>query len=166
MKKILLVLGLLFSLNIYSQEYKYGVGARVGSSNGISLKAFVQALDDKYLAFEAIGGIRYGGYNFVGLFEFQKEIHIQKMRYAALYYYAGIGPHIGTYGLGSGYQNRDKEVYNKSVLNFGADAVLGLEYVFADLPISLGADFRPYYDVLNPGPHYFDAGITLRFVIK
>lgn len=166
MKKFLLVLGLLFSIASYSQEYKYGIGARFGSSNGISLKGFVQAYDDKYLAFEAIVGRRYEGYSFTGLFEFQKEIHIQRMRYSALYYYAGIGPHVGSYGLDSEFTDRNNKSYNASVLNFGADAVLGLEYVFADFPISLGADFRPYYDVLNPGPHYFDAGITLRFVIK
>ncbi len=167
MKKLYIIFfTIILSTNLYSQEYKYGFGARLGFSNGLSAKAFVYADESKYMAVEGIIGVRFGGYNFTGLFQVQKEFHIAGMRYATLYYYAGFGGHLGSY---------DPILYERAhllpysganILSVGADGVAGLEYVFADFPVTVGIDFRPYIDLINPSVNFFDAGLTLRYCIK
>lgn len=166
MKKVIFLF-LVFSINFsaFSQEYKWAFGARIGSSIGISGKAFLSASDTKFTAAELILGRRYGGNNVTGLFEFQKELHISGMRYATLYYYAGAGGHLGSYKALK-YSNRQNVLYSQNVLALGVDGVLGLEYVFADFPVSVGVDVRPFFDFVNPGYNFFDAGFTLRYCIN
>ena len=165
MKKYLFISAFLLIVSFsFSQEYKLGIGARAGYSNGLTAKYLFYHDESKYMGVEALAGQRDGGTLFTGLWNLQKEYHIKGMRYATLYYYFGIGGHLGQYGASSTFAINNG--YNKQISTIGVDGTVGLEYVFADFPISLGIDIRPYYDLINPGKNYYDLGATLRYVFK
>lgn len=148
----------------YDNPYNNAIGVRVGTYTGVSYKHFFNSSG----AFELIGAypIQYGkGGALIGLFEYQKEF------YRHFNVFLGAGAHIGIYG--SNYynvlltykpNNNSNTYYNGYVLSGGFSGVIGIEYVFADLPITAGLDVRPFIDVFNQGPSFVDIGFfTVRY---
>lgn len=155
---LLIVFLFLFENKTICQEYRLGLGFRGGINSGISGKMFVYKGDKMFGAFEAIVGMhyKYKGYSATVLYELQHEIHIKSMRYATLYYFVGIGLHGGMH-----YNDA-----NKLSPGTGADAIAGLEYIFADFPVSIGLDIRPYLDLYKDRKFFPDAAVTIRWVLK
>ena len=155
-----------------AQTYKTGIGVRGGIYSGISVKQFFYADESSYRAFELHFTTRYKGFMVTALFDYVKEWHIQGMRYATIYWTAAFGAHIGMYdGFDNMYLDSKGQPYAGKVYPLGADLMLGIEYVFADFPISLGFDVKPMYDFYKPGYSnvgvdgvMLDAAGTIRFV--
>lgn len=192
---LFLVLSLMFSVNSNAQKtkkpkakgtitassvenessYKTGLGIRLGYESGITLKHFFKSNH----AFEGIlsRGWGYGGLRITGLYEFQKGFPgVQGFNW-----FAGIGGHIGTYngnyyGYGHhysyGYGYYDKHGkwhstgYRDNYTSIGIDFILGLEYQFADFPLTVGLDIKPYFDLYGPSPHYVDGALSIRYILK
>lgn len=137
MKKIILSLIILISVVSYSkaQDYENAIGVRLGLSNGITLKHFINPND----AVEAILTTRWGGFNLTGLF----ERHTTAFDTDGLYFYYGAGAHLGSF------QNNVWFTDQTSHLILGIDGVLGLEYVFKEVPLNASLDWKPGFNLIG-----------------
>lgn len=149
MKKICVNLFVLFAVigfckTTSAQSYKTAVGLRFSYESSASIKYFT----DANTALEGVLGFREKGVVVTGLF----ELHQTAFNVAELKFYYGIGGHIGGVGQG-GYRvyRGDYQVYSNSSLLFGADAVIGLEYVIPNAPIAISVDLDPRIEVIR-GP--------------
>lgn len=152
--------------------YKTGFGVRVGGDGGLTIKHFIKSN-------RAIEGILsrswgYGGARLTGLYEVQKSIKDFKR----VSWYYGIGAHVafynaGYYGYrpynGGYYDNKGKwhsTSYKNNYSSFGVDAILGLEYQFLEIPFTLGIDIKPYFDFTETNNRFWDAAISIRYVLN
>lgn len=133
-----------FGKTVKAQTYKTAAGLRFSYESGASIKYFT----DPTTALEGVLGFRNKGAVITGLW----EKHQTAFNLAELKFYYGVGAHIGGVGKG-GYRvyQGDYRVYTNSSVLFGADAVIGLEYVIPDSPIAVSVDLDPRIEVLR-GP--------------
>jgi hypothetical protein len=94
-----------------------------------------------------------------------------------LQWYVGGGLHAGGYrgryyyDVAYRYKKRGYEYYrvyhydDKVRPVVGGDLVVGIEYKIPDLPLVLGADFKPYFDIYDwEGTGFYqDAALSIRF---
>ena len=142
---------IIFSKKATAQDYPISLGLKFSYEYGPTVKYFINKDD----AFEAQLGLRSNGAVFSLLWEKHQAIFdVPKLK---LYY--GFGGHIG--GVG----NNTNPRYNNSVL-FGADGVVGVEYVIPESPIGISLDLNPRFE-LGHGP-YFDLspGLGLKYAFK
>jgi hypothetical protein len=153
-------------------SYRTGIGLRLGYESGLTIKHFISGNG----ALEGIlsRGWRYGGLRITGLYEFQKGFANAK----GLEWFAGIGAHIGFFDGGYyGYRHYGEGYYDKNgnwhptgyrdrYTTVGIDGILGLEYIFAEVPFSVSLDIKPYFDLIGRGDHFGDAALSIRYVIK
>ena len=150
----LCLIGFLIPNETFSQNYNNAIGLRGGYSGGITFKhALGQAS-----AFEGILSTRYYGLTVTGLY----EIHKPAFNTANLRWYYGAGGHVGFYE-GRYYVGPDNRVYRGQVTTIGIDGILGLEYQIPEIPFLISLDVKPFFDLLAPGPSFWDAGLSLRY---
>ena len=148
--KTILIASLLvaMAINISAQNYKTGIGARVGLFNGITIKNFVSP----HTAIEGIVNFRWDGVIVTGLYEWQNEIRCTP----GFDYVLGLGAHIGVF-------NNYKWDKSKSALA-GIDALVGIEYTFPTAPFTLAFDYKPAFNFIGDNRIWFDgAGLSFRF---
>ncbi|MCB0802983.1 MAG: hypothetical protein KDB74_07785 [Flavobacteriales bacterium] len=153
---LILIFGLLFSLGITkltAQNYSTAAGVRGGGLNAISVKHFV----DDGRALEGIVATRWRGMQITGLY----QIHAQAFNVENLYWYYGGGAHIGFF---NGYKDHPYFDDDKSYTNIGIDGVIGLEYVFQEIPINISVDWKPEFNIIGASGVWFgDGGIAIRY---
>jgi hypothetical protein len=137
MKKLLFSLILFFALGlgteVFAQGYNTGVGLRAGSGNGLTVKHFI----NESAALEGILYTRWNGLIVAGLYEVHNDIREVKN----LQWFYGGGAHLGTWNAGRG--NTPWGDRNESYTIVGLDAIIGLDYKFANAPINLSLDWKP-----------------------
>ncbi|HET6990524.1 MAG TPA: hypothetical protein VFJ43_04330 [Bacteroidia bacterium] len=153
--------------------YTTAVGLRGGFEGGLTFKHFLSGSG----AFEGIlsRGWGWGGFRITGLYEMQKGLPNAK----GLDWFWGVGAHIGFYDgayygyygyYGGGYYDKHgywhPTGYQDHYTAIGIDGILGLEYQFTEVPINLGLDIKPYFDIFGRGYHYLDAAFSIRYVVK
>ncbi len=152
------LLSTLFWTNVKAQDYTAGVGLRFGGyENGITGKYFI----NESTAYEGILGFRTGVVVLTGLY----EKHAPAFDVPDLKWYFGVGAHIG--GINGEryrrYTGNDDKVYGSGLL-LGADAVIGLEWLIPNAPLSLGADLHPRIE-LAKGPFLdLEPAISIRYI--
>ncbi|WP_353131856.1 hypothetical protein [Pseudopedobacter sp.] len=152
------LLSTLFWTNVKAQDYTAGVGLRFGGyENGITGKYFI----NESTAYEGILGFRTGVVVLTGLY----EKHAPAFDLPDLKWYFGVGAHIG--GINGEryrrYTGNDDKVYGSGLL-LGADAVIGLEWLIPNAPLSLGADLHPRIE-LAKGPFLdLEPAISIRYI--
>ncbi|MBK7571631.1 MAG: hypothetical protein IPI10_08420 [Bacteroidetes bacterium] len=167
MKKLLLLFALVsMTITMNAQEYQTGLGLRLGGINrGITVKHFTGS----NTAIEGILGFARHSISITALW----EKHYPFPTAPGLSWYWGVGGHVGffqgDYTYGYYHANKhDYDFYNENYDNrfyLGADFILGLEYKFKDVPISLGLDVKPQIDII-PGLYtYFDGALSVRFTL-
>lgn len=150
-------------------EYNTGIGLRFGGwETGLTVKHFVK--DGAAIEGIISSGWMYRGTRITGLYEWQKSISGVQ----GLYWFVGVGAHVGFYNERYWYNGDCKdgryeykgEWYNcdgtRAVI--GIDGIIGLEYKFQELPITIGLDLKPSIDVFGWGRHYGDGAFTVRYV--
>jgi hypothetical protein len=151
-KSFVLTIAIVFaSLTLNAQDYNWAVGARLSDfMGGISVK---KSLSEKS-KIEGIFAVPYWrGINLTGLYE-QNLVNISK-RFPV---YAGAGAHAGSWKYKS---NNDD---NKRYFFVGADVILGAEYTFPSVPLSLSIDYKPSYNIAeHSGFNFADGGIAIRY---
>lgn len=167
MKKLLLLFALVTAtMTMKAQEYQTGLGLRLGGINrGITVKHFTGST----AAIEGILGFARHSVSITGLF----EKHIPFPTAPGLSWYYGGGAHIGffTGHYTYGYYHANKHDYDYFEEDFdnsfymGVDFILGLEYKFKDVPISLGLDVKPQIDIIPGFYGYFDGALSVRFTM-
>lgn len=150
MRKILLTLLIIigFSALAGAQDYRTGIGLRAGNPLGLSVKHFVS----NRTALEGILSTRWGGFLVTGLF----EAHRRLADVENLNWYYGFGGHIGFF---NGSYNRN--YWGDPGISYtvvGIDGVLGLEYSFEEIPVSIGLDWKPAFNVVGYQGFWGDGG--------
>jgi hypothetical protein len=154
-----MLVGIAFCLMVASslnaQEYKTGLGGRVGFFNGFTIKHFVK--NDK--ALEGLLSFRWNGFVITGLYEHQRPFKEVKN----LDWFIGIGAHVGFWDRGKYYWN----YYDDSHSIVGMDLIGGLEYTFDEVPINLGLDWKPAFNFIGDDHVWFDGlALSIRYAIK
>ena len=154
---LFMLAGLLLSGKLLAQDggqYKDALGVRIGIYPGVSYKHFFSNVT----AFELLAQAKHKGV--IGTLLYQA--HWQAFGSERLRWILGFGGHVGSFGAGE-LEDPDGEPYEKDVITLGVDAILGVEYFFEDAPLTFGLDLKPFADLVNPGPDFFDAALTIRY---
>ena len=141
-----------FSAAAYAAaDYTAGLGLRLEAgadgNAGISYKQFLSARN-------AVEGLLLtdlnDGVEVSGLYMFQSRFPGSARD---LRWYAGGGAHIGTWGK-----------HDEFVL--GPDGILGVEYSFSDIPLSISIDWHPVFNIITEKNDRFwpaKFGLTMRY---
>ncbi|MDQ1296708.1 MAG: hypothetical protein QG611_687 [Bacteroidota bacterium] len=156
MKKIVMTLLIVFGLVSVSnaQDYKTAIGARLGFDQGLTIKHFISQKS----ALEFLLATRWRGFEITGLY----EVHNQAFNAERLKWYFGFGGHVGfwdgDYTIGWGEPDKNYTV-------IGIDGILGLEYSFTEVPINIGLDWKPAYNLSGYSGFWADGGaLSIRFI--
>jgi hypothetical protein len=155
MRKIVIISLIVFSMASasYGQDYNTGIGLRAGFSNGLTIKHFMGVKP----AFELILASRWRGLEITGLY----EIHNQAFDTEGLRWYYGFGAHVG-------FWNGDYTRWGNTGTTYtviGLDGILGLEYSFSEIPINIGLDWKPAFNVVGYTGFWGDGGaLSIRYV--
>ena len=80
-------------------------------------------------------------------------------------WYWGAGPQvrIGSYDIlyRDAFGNIRRDTYTD--VDFGADAVIGTEYFFKDIPLSLSLDINAFLEIVDELNGYFQGGLGVRY---
>jgi hypothetical protein len=157
MKKIVItcfIVVCMFSVS-FAQDYKTGIGLRGGFANGVTIKHFIGAKP----AFEIILASRWRGLEITGLY----EIHNQAFKTERLNWYFGFGGHVGFWNGDYTHRYWGDPGTNYTVI--GIDGILGLEYNFSEIPINIGLDWKPAFNVVGYTGFWADGGaLSIRYI--
>lgn len=156
MKKLIVTTAffLLICIAVSGQEYKTGVGYRGGPSNGLTVKHFIAG----HIALEGLLTARFRGYNFTGLY----EIHTEPFNVNNLYFYYGLGGHIGSWQTPHGRIWWDDTEYHSVI---GIDGIVGIEYNFMNIPFNVSLDYKPGFNIIGYPKFWSDEfSLSIRYV--
>ena len=157
MKKTILTLALavIILIGVNGQDYKTGIGLRAGLTNGLTVKHFLNQKN----AVEGILASRWRGFEITGLY----EIHNQAFDVERLNWYYGFGGHIGFWNGNYTHNYWGEQGMTYTVV--GIDGVLGLEYNFKAVPINLGLDWKPAFNIVGYSGFWGDGGaLSIRYI--
>ena len=147
------IIGIILSSFSYAQDYNTGVGLRAGYSYGLTIKHFVSEKN----ALEGLFSSRWQGFQITGLYEYQNHFSSAER----LNWYIGFGAHVG-------FWNGNNVKWGDSGTNYtvvGIDGILGLEYVFKEVPINLGIDWKPSFNFVGYSGFWSNGGaISNRYI--
>jgi hypothetical protein len=139
-----------------AQDYHTGLGLRASVSPGISIKHFFTT----NMAGEGILTVRWGGFNATGLAEW----HFPVFDTEGFYFYYGGGAHLGVWDSGRDYYSNT--TYGTNFF-LGVDGIIGLEYAFLDIPLSIGLDWKPGMNIIADFGFFFDdLALSFRYLFR
>jgi len=165
--KLTLILGILlsFSFTGFSQSMDQAVGIRGGFSSGFEYRFF----SGEQSSYKVLLSIRREGLQLTGLKEYHEPDIFDIGEELSLVY--GLGVHVG---FESWHTNAYSNVYpypQYSVLKTGViaglDALAALEYTIPTIPIVVGIEDKPYFNLF--GKNFFqlqpfDFAFTVKYI--
>ena len=160
MKRIIFTATVLLFLTsagpLAAQDYHTGLGIRGGLSNGISLKHFYTT----DIAVEGILTTRWNGFRITGLAEW----HIPVFDTDGMNFFYGGGVHIGIWDTERDYFG---DPVSGNSLFLGIDGIIGLEYAFPGIPLSLGLDWKPGFEIIGDfGFAHDEIALSIRYLFR
>jgi hypothetical protein len=154
MMKFLLTMILAATIVMLSnaQDYKTGLGLRVGTGTGFTVKHFINGRS----AIEGLLTTRWHGFDVTGLY----EKHAMAFDTDRLQWYYGGGAHIGFYDGDYVEWGIPGSTYNV----LGIDGIIGLEYSFTEAPINLSLDLKPAIDLIGYSGFWAEFGLSVRYI--
>lgn len=155
-----LYLGQVHFAQAQTESGSISLGIRAGDPTGIAGKFFIR---DNH-AIEGIISFWPYGPALTGLY----EIHAQAFSVEGLHWYYGAGAHVRSYRAAWYKQNLDwyypSSRYAGGV-GVGVDAILGIAYKIAPIPISVSLDFKPTLELATRNRSYFDleSAVSIRY---
>jgi hypothetical protein len=155
MKRLILTFILIIFVVSFAnaQDYRTGIGLRGGFSNGLTVKHFLTGKT----AVEGILSTRWRGFDVTGLY----EIHNQAFNTERLNWYFGFGGHVG-------FWNGDYANWGEPGISYiivGIDGILGIEYNFKEVPINIGLDWKPAFNLIGYTGFWGDGGaLSIRYI--
>ena len=144
---------IIITTGVHAQDYINSIGLRGGLSQGITYKHFVTTTD----AVDGILAMRWGGFSITGLY----ERHTPAFDVDYLYFFYGGGAHIGFWD-GDANPWFDE---NRGYTVIGIDGVIGLEYVFREIPFNIALDWKPGFNLIGTTGFWGDElALSLRFI--
>lgn len=132
------------TLSMSAQPYKYALGVKAGYSSGFMAKYISN--DDLFLEGEAL--FNQHGFQFTGASGYQFTPYDKKR----LYYYFGGGLHSGNW---------------EDEFSFGIAAIAGAEFVFREIPLTIGAEWKPMINLFKVFDYTIpDIGLAVRITFK
>jgi len=157
MKKIVLVFVFALSaLALSAQGYTTGVGVRAGFLSGVSVKHFMSRPD----ALEGVVLMHNRGVMIAGLY----QRHTNAFDAPGLFWYYGAGAHLGFYERRWSPWFDDDERGSFSTL--GAMGVVGLEYKIEEIPVTIGVDITPAFNLIGHTGLWMGSSLTLRYTLN
>lgn len=170
MKRFILILVTLTSIySSYSQVYEKQVGLRLGVTSGITGKI----IKNDRTAIEGILGFRDGGMQIYGLVESYHPLIKTNTTHWMIYF--GGGAHMGYvngYSKERRWSNTAGYYYDEirvAGMVLGLDGVIGTDYTFNKVPITLSLEFKPYFelqDFWNFDVNFWDVGFGIKYSFK
>lgn len=150
MKRIVFVFLLLAGFTtLKAQLYERSIGVRLGYTSGITGKV----IKNNRAAIEGILGFRQGGMQVYALVESYKPLIVTPKAKWMMYF--GGGGHLGYINgfdkvrhWSNSYGYYWEEIWISGMV-IGIDGVIGTDYTFPKVPISLSLEFKPYFEVQN-----------------
>ncbi len=169
---LLLVLGFMSSVGL--AQYDKSVGLRLGSSSGVTFKKFVHAEE----AVELLLSGRNDGLQVTGLYQFHKPTDWNISDRIYLNY--GVGGHFG-YEKRNQFSvfidpfnipppnsfNTEIGIRNRHQFAMGIDAIIGLEYRWLSVPMTIGLDLKPYFDFIGMRTtrlRFWDSALSFKYI--
>lgn len=157
MKIIIMICLSVICLTVVSkaQDYNTAIGIRGGFESGLTVKYFTT----EKAAMEFILASRWRGFNATGLY----EIHNRAFDTDGLRWYYGFGAHIGFWNGDYTHNYWGTRGTNYTVI--GIDGILGLEYSFTEVPINIGLDWKPAFNLIGYQGFWADGGaLSIRYI--
>ncbi len=162
MRKFVFFLSMfLLTIGLKAQENQRSIGIRGGLSSGFEYRVFT----NEYHSYKALLSTRDRGIQLVGLKEFHEPGLFDFCDELNLVY--GFGFHVG-------YERWDDSDFHngyyywetRSAPLTGLDGLIGVEYNFLEVPLTLGFEGKPFFDlfghrVFRVQP--FDFAFTLKY---
>ena len=161
MKQLLLFSAILFFSNVITaQDYNQAVGIRGGLSAGFEYRFHTGDTD----SYKLLLSWRDRGLQLHGLKEFHRYDLFDFSEQLVFFYGAGL--HAGYESWDEPhYYNNDRWFTTRSSIIAGLDGLAGVEYVFYEIPLSVGLEAKPYFDLF--GREMFDVQLfDFAFTIK
>ncbi|WP_297088571.1 hypothetical protein [uncultured Draconibacterium sp.] len=162
MKRLFVILLLSFPLALSAQTFNKAVGIRGGLSSGFEYRFYTDDANSyKFLLATRDDGIQlhaFKEFHQYDLFAFSEQL--------SLFY--GLGVHFGYEQWDKYYvQNNTSWYEERTALLAGVDALVGVEYLFYEVPLSVGFEVKPYVDVLGRdffNLELFDFAFTIKYL--
>ncbi len=143
MKHLIIITLLLITLQARGQDFMRSAGIRGGLTSGISFRAYL----NPELAYEGLMSFRGNGLQFTILRQhFEPALwHISDGFFVTY----GYGGHLG-FTNSLSYTHMFRTVHqsgNKFSPLFGLDGYLGMEYHFPGIPVQVGLDYKPFFEM-------------------
>ncbi|MFL5729209.1 MAG: hypothetical protein ACJ75J_06955 [Cytophagaceae bacterium] len=168
--------------------YQWGLGIKVGDPTGISIKKYNgnKALElivgypyyySSYYGHRFNHDHRYKNYAFGNPYQYSSRSCIQFryliqndfQHFKGFRWYAGAGAQLRTVSYYFDYRDQAGNKLSARTLsvNLGVDGIIGLEYTFDDLPLSVFADMNLYVELYRL-PLYLEGqgGIGIRYNLR
>ena len=153
MKKAIMLLMVLGGIALKGKTQDNLIGIRGGWYSGISFQHYLS--DGK--AIEGLFQFARGGMNITGLYELHEPINGAD----GFGFYYGAGAHVGIYQKDRYNLFGDRYTGSGSVI--GADGIVGVEYIFDQIPLQLSLDYKPALNIGGGGLWLFhDAALGIR----
>lgn len=158
---------LCMSLTAFGQ-YKNSSGIRLGYTSGLTYKRFMT--NEQAVEFIASG--RNEGFQLTTLYQFHKPMDIGFNDEFHVYY--GVGGHVGYEdhpdrllsgpftGSSLEFQNRER-----SFFTMGVNTIIGIEYRWLKVPMTIGLDIKPYLDFIGMRRtklRFWDTAVSFKYI--
>lgn len=162
MKKLFIILLLVLPSIGFAQVFENAVGIRGGLTAGFEYRFYT----DDANSFKFLLGTHDGGVQIHALKEFhQYDLFSFTDRLVLIY---GAGLHVG-------YEQWEKRYIegnytwdeDRTAFLVGLDGLIGLEYLFSEVPVSVGFEAKPYFDLLGRemfNVQLFDFAFTVKYL--
>lgn len=162
MKTIYILIFFSIPCTVFGQMYENALGIRAGQTRGIEYRLYT----DDANSYKFLLGSRDDGVQFHAFKEFHKYELFSFTDQLALVY--GLGIHVGYEKWTEGYNYGGIHYYHEETAFLtGMDGLVGLEYYFYEIPISLGLELKPYFDLLGRDTFSFepwDFAFTIKYL--
>lgn len=163
MKKfILLTILFLPALISEAQGYKQAIGIRGGVSSGFEYRLYSNDANSyKFLLSTRNSGVQlhaFKEFHQFDLFDFSEQ----------LVFFYGVGVHVGFENWDEvHYQDNTRWYDSRTALLAGVDGLAGVEYIFYEVPVSVGLEVKPFFDVFGKNTFRiqpFDFAFTVKYL--
>ena len=169
MKKILALIVLLSASHMLFAQYRHSSGLRLGYTSAMTYKHFIKGEE----AVEFMLSGRDDGFQLTTLYLEHKPLEVSFNENFYLYY--GAGAHIG-YEFMTDRRlilsptvpgELEYETNREAFFTMGVNAMIGVEYRWLAVPITISLDFKPYLDFVgmrDVNLRFWDTAIAVKYV--
>lgn len=149
------------SFCVFAQEFKYAAGIRAGYTGGVEFRIYTDDLN----SYKFLLGSRNKGTIIHAIKEFHRpDLFTFTDRLNFVY---GFGVHAGYERWDQRYYNYNTSYYvTRTAFIAGLDGLAGLEYLFREVPLSLGIEVKPSFDLFGRDMfdlELFDFAFTVKY---